>query len=159
MTVGASHATCILKSLMFGKIEQSTNSCMQPGHPVQEALVSGWTWLVLSEVLEQQWPGLPLLYSAVLNNSNSVHAASTEMESTMQLKTQHVPAGRAFSSTAAPRADRIPMLSVSGSGAATAADGAAAMELSAEDMLQDTSCGLQAEAGSFGTNIPGRTGA
>ena len=66
MTVGSSHTTCFLKSLMFGKIEQSTNSCMQSGHPVQEALVSGWTWHALSGVLEQQWPGLPLLYSSVL---------------------------------------------------------------------------------------------
>ena len=55
MTVGSSHTTCFLKSLMFGKIEQSTNSCMQSGHPVQEALVSGWTWHALSGVLEQPW--------------------------------------------------------------------------------------------------------
>ncbi|CAE7826156.1 unnamed protein product [Symbiodinium sp. CCMP2592] len=86
MTVGSSHTTCFLKSLMYGKLEQSSNSCMQPGHPVQEALVSGWNWLILSDVLEQQWPGLPLLYSSVLNNSNSVHVASTEMEALATLQ-------------------------------------------------------------------------
>ena len=80
MTVGCIHTTCFLKSLMFGKIDKNTSSCMQAGHPVHDCIQEGWQWLILSDTLERELPGLPLLYSSVLNNLNAVHVASTEME-------------------------------------------------------------------------------
>ena len=47
---------------------------------MEKCLTQGWTWLILADTLEEQFPGLPLLYSSVLNSNNSVCVASTEIE-------------------------------------------------------------------------------
>ena len=80
LTVGCSHTTMFLKNL--GKIDglTNTNYSLQAGHPLHDCIQHGWQWLILSDVLERELPGLPLLYSSVLNNTNAVHVASTEME-------------------------------------------------------------------------------
>ena len=47
---------------------------------MQRAIDIGWKWLVLSSLLEEEFPSLPLLYSSSLNSSNSAHVAAGEME-------------------------------------------------------------------------------
>ena len=79
LTVGASHSTCYLKSMKQGLVKNAS-SFMKKGQPVEKCLTQGWTWLILADTLEEQFPGLPLLYSSVLNSNNSVCVASTEIE-------------------------------------------------------------------------------
>ena len=79
LTVGASHSTCYLKSMKQGLVKNAS-SFMKKGQPVEKCLTQGWTWLILADTLEEQFPSLPLLYSSVLNSNNSVCVASTEIE-------------------------------------------------------------------------------
>ena len=71
LTVGASHSTSFLTTkAMCGVSNESLNSILE----------NGWKWLILSECLEENFPMLPLLYSAALNSSNSAQVAATELE-------------------------------------------------------------------------------
>ncbi|CAE7576580.1 unnamed protein product [Symbiodinium sp. CCMP2592] len=79
LTVGSSHSTCYLKSMKQGLVKNAS-SFMNKGQPVERCLSQGWTWLILADTLEDQFPSLPLLYSSVLNSNNSVCVASTEIE-------------------------------------------------------------------------------
>ena len=75
----------------------------------------------------------------------------------MRLNRQHVPGGRAFCGTAAPTGQigvQLPVLSMAGSGSATAADGAAPMEISAEDMRNSPSLWAESRTRIFWEQYP-----
>ena len=71
LTVGASHSTSFLKAKAM---------CGVSNESLKGILENGWKWLILSECLEENFPTLPLLYSAALNSSNSAQVAATELE-------------------------------------------------------------------------------
>ena len=78
LSVGGSHTTAYLKAIAHGVVSLEENYMKQQGHPVQRAIDMGWKWLVLSSLLEEEFPSLPLLYSSSLNSSNSAHVAAGE---------------------------------------------------------------------------------
>jgi len=80
LSVGGSHTTAYLKAIAHGVVSLEENYMKQQNHPVQRAIDIGWKWLVLSSLLEEEFPSLPLFYSSSLNSSNSAHVAAGEME-------------------------------------------------------------------------------
>ncbi|CAJ1432339.1 unnamed protein product [Effrenium voratum] len=76
----ASHSTAFLKAVMQGLHAGSTDATKTVGHPVHRCCTEGWTWLVLSDLLEEAFPTLPLLYASALNASNTAQVESTEVE-------------------------------------------------------------------------------
>ena len=73
LSVGSSHSTSFLKAKKIGGHSGGTEV-------LKQILEVGWKWLVLSPSLEENFPTLPLLYSAALNSSNSAQVAATELE-------------------------------------------------------------------------------
>ena len=87
MSVGASH-TCAF----FRAAQANCNrpeSCkgeiaIKAGEPLADILENGWSWLVISGMVEQMWPDLPRFYQMALN----AHVASLKQMSEVEAAAQ-----------------------------------------------------------------------
>ena len=78
LSVGSSHSTAYMRALLSGIIAESTVT-KQEG-PAKTCLHTGWRWLILEDILEEEFPSLPMVLASGLNSSNQVLVNQSEIE-------------------------------------------------------------------------------
>ena len=48
--------------------------------PSWDLIQNGWEWVVLSPLVEEEWPILPGIFQSALNTSNAIAKAANELE-------------------------------------------------------------------------------
>lgn len=67
-----------LKSDKTGRLDPASMITTDPQLAIM--LQEGWTWVVIPDYVEDQWPGLPALAQSALNGPNNVASKTTELE-------------------------------------------------------------------------------
>ncbi|CAE7253374.1 unnamed protein product [Symbiodinium sp. CCMP2592] len=83
LSVGSSHSTAYMRALLAGIIPESTVT-KQEG-PAKTCLHTGWRWLILEDLLEEEFPSLPMMIASGLNSSNQVLVNQSEVEVLMTM--------------------------------------------------------------------------
>ena len=96
LTVSCGHTTQFMKALLAGcpskepgladlccdgKLQASLSS----KDPELQSLLAGWSWTIVSNRVEAQWPNLPKLAEQALNSSNKVFSGFSEIELLLQI--------------------------------------------------------------------------
>ena len=75
LSLSTSHTTAFLRAINHG--------CKDD--PCWDLIQNGWPWLILSHLVEGQWPMLPTLLQGAMNSANSISKAPSELELAAQL--------------------------------------------------------------------------
>ena len=56
-----------------------------PNHPLETMCKKGWGWLVVSDVVEDNFPSLAMIWSGIANNTHAGNSQKLDMESALEL--------------------------------------------------------------------------
>eukprot|EP00439_Symbiodinium_sp_Y106_P047634 s5235_g6.t1 len=83
LSVGSSHSTAYMRAMLSGIVPESPLSKKEG--PLKACLQTGWKWLILEDMLEEEFPSLPLLLASGLNSTNQVQVNQGEVEVLMTI--------------------------------------------------------------------------
>eukprot|EP00435_Cladocopium_sp_Y103_P036891 s4034_g9.t1 len=82
LSLSCSHTTAFLRALQHGCQGPAEDQKVEApkSDPCWDLIQNGWEWLVLSPLVEQEWPILPGIFQSALNSSNAIAKAANELE-------------------------------------------------------------------------------
>ena len=84
--MSTSHTTAFLKAINHGCLpDEQPPMEVRKDDPCWDLIQNGWSWLILSHLVEGQWPMLPTLLQGAMNSANSISKAPNELELAAQL--------------------------------------------------------------------------
>ena len=82
--MSTSHTTAFLRAINHGCLpDEQPPMEVRKDDPCWDLIQNGWSWLILSHLVEGQWPMLPTLLQGAMNSANS--KAPNELELAAQL--------------------------------------------------------------------------
>ena len=80
--MSCSHTTAFLRALQHGcQGPHEDHQVDAPNSdPSWDLIQNGWEWVVLSPLVEEEWPILPGIFQSALNTSNAIAKAANELE-------------------------------------------------------------------------------
>ena len=90
-SLSSSHATAFLRCLQHGCPcpENEPPLDVPKSDPCWDLITKGWSWLVIGHEVEAALPSLPAFLAMASNSTNSISAASNELECAMMLAHYH----------------------------------------------------------------------
>ena len=89
LTLSSSHTTAFLRAIQPGCPPKTLNLegglDISKDDPCWDLITQGWTWTILSHLVETQFPQLPTMLQSALNSPNQVMKAANELELAAQL--------------------------------------------------------------------------
>ena len=86
MSLSTSHTTSFLRCLQHGcRSPDGVTMEVPKDNAAWDLINHGWTWLILSQEVEVQWPVLPSWLQMGLNSSNAISKPASELECACQL--------------------------------------------------------------------------
>ena len=91
LTLSSSHTTAFLRCLQHGCPPPDNGPPLDvpKSDPCWDLITQGWSWLVISHEVEAALPSLPAFLAMANNSTNSISAASNELECAMMLAHYH----------------------------------------------------------------------
>lgn len=91
LTLSSSHTTAFLRCLDHGcpPPDKEPPLDVPKSDPCWDLITQGWSWLVISHEVEAALPSLPAFLALANNSTNSISAASNELECAMMLAHYH----------------------------------------------------------------------
>ena len=91
LTLPSSHTTAFLRCLQHGCPPPDNGPPLDvpKSDPCWDLITQGWSWLVISHEVEAALPSLPAFLAMANNSTNSISAASNELECAMMLAHYH----------------------------------------------------------------------
>ena len=84
--MSTSHTTAFLRAINHGCLpDEQPPMEVRKDDPCWDLIQNGWSWLILSHLVEGQWPMLPTLLQGAMNSANSISKAPNELELAAQL--------------------------------------------------------------------------
>ena len=82
--MSTSHTTAFLRAINHGCLpDEQPPMEVRKDDPCWDLIQNAWSWLILSHLVEGQWPMLPTLLQGAMNSANS--KAPNELELAAQL--------------------------------------------------------------------------
>ena len=83
LSVGSSHSTAYMRAMLSGILPETPLS--KKDGPLKTCLHTGWRWLIIEDLVEEEFPSMPLLLASGLNSTNSVQVSQSEIEVLMTI--------------------------------------------------------------------------